>query len=563
MVSAAHNSKHAVFLSVCLCLWFTPARAAAPKVEHLFPSGAQAGQTIDVTAIGSFDPWPPLAWTSSAKIQVRPGKDKGKLAVEVAPGAAPGVYWIRLYNQEGASAPRPFVVGDLPEVLEKEPNNTLEHAQAVDRAATINGRLDLSEDLDAFAIQLEKGQTLVASLEANRHLLSPMDGILQLVSSRGFVLEQNDDDHERDPQIVYTATEAGTYVIRLFAFTIPPNQSIRFASGKTYVYRLTVTTDAFVDHLFPAAVPRGLACEVELHGWNVPSSLRRLLLVGSHEDAHLPVRHSRLGNTPRARLVSHPVTVEDEDSTSGPPQTIGCPSTLTGRIDPPRDVDLYRFDAGKGESVLFEIEARRLGSPIDTVLRIRDAAGKELSRTDDSGGPDPRINFKAPADGEYSVEVTDLFAHGGARYVYALHMTRARPDYRLTLGADQFVLTPGKELEIPVSVSRENGFSGEVEIGAIGLPGGVTCPSARSAAKGDASKSAKLKLTASAGPFSGVIRILGKEVGAADEVRRATYATGGWNDPRDLVWLTVLEPPKAEKAEKAEKEKEAKKGSGN
>ena len=95
-----------------------------------------------------------------------------------------------------------------------------------------------------------------------------------------------------------------------------------------------------------------------------------------------------------------------------------------------------------------------------------------------------------------------------------------------------------------MSISRENGFSGEVEVGVVGLPAGVTVAPGRSAPEGDTAKVVKLSLTASAGPFSGVIRIVGKEVGAASELRSATYATGGWNDPLDLVWLTVLEPPK-------------------
>ena len=216
------------------------------------------------------------------------------------------------------------------------------------------------------------------------------------------------------------------------------------------------------------------AREVELCGWNVPPSLRRILLAGSDDREHLSVRHSGLANAPRLRLVPHPVWLEDEESTSGPPQSIEWPGTVSGRIDPSGDSDRYRFEAGQDEGVLFEIEARRLGSPIDAVLRVRDPSGKELSRTDDSADADPRVVFKAPAAGGYFVEVTDLFDHGGFRYVYALHATRPRPDYGLTLAADHFVLTPGKELEVPVSISRENGFSGEVEVGVVGLPAGVT-----------------------------------------------------------------------------------------
>ena len=567
----SHRRGRVAFSVVALCLCGrASAHAAPPKVEHLFPSGARAGQTIEVTAIGSFDPWPAEAWVSSSTIRVQPQKDKGKLSVQVAAETAPGVYWIRLYNREGASALRPFVVGTLPEILEKEPNDAPGEAHRIDGTATINGRLDRKADLDAFSFKLEQGQTLVASLEANRHLLSPMDGIMQLMSSRGFVLEQNDDDHERDPQIVYTAPESDTYVLRLFAFTIPPNQSIRFANGNTYVYRLTLTTGPFLDHPYPVTLSTSHPGAVELCGWNVPPSLKRIFLFGTEHESGILLRHPDLGNTLRVGLVSHGVAVEEERSlppprsppkggtllpsprspptggtdrrsTDGGLQVIRCPLTLSGRIDPPGDVDRYRFQATKGERFLLEIEARRLGSPIDPVLRVLDGTDKQLSRVDDSSGADPQLSFTVPADGEYVVEVTDLFEHGGFRYVYGLHMTRPRPDYRLSLGADQFVLKPGKTLEIPVTVSREHGFSGTIEVAAIGLPEGVKSAPVRSAAKGDTAKTTKLQLSASAGPFSGVIRVVGKEVGGANDLRTATYTTGGWNERQDLVWLTVLE----------------------
>ena len=110
--------------------------------------------------------------------------------------------------------------------------------------------------MDGFAVALTRGQTLVASLEAERHLGSPMDAVLQVVSPDGFVLAQNDDDIGRDPRIVFEAPSAGTYIVRLFAFPAKPDSSIRFAGGSDYVYRLTLTTGGFIDYAFPLAVGR-------------------------------------------------------------------------------------------------------------------------------------------------------------------------------------------------------------------------------------------------------------------------------------------------------------------
>src|SRR5438034_1160854 len=108
-------------------LWFfsvaNPAVAAPPTVDYLFPAGGQRGTTVEVTAGGTFSSWPVKVHVESKGLRVRLGKESGKLSVAIAADAVPGTYWIRLYNDEGAALARPFIVGTLPEVLEKEPND--------------------------------------------------------------------------------------------------------------------------------------------------------------------------------------------------------------------------------------------------------------------------------------------------------------------------------------------------------------------------------------------------------------------------------------------------------
>ena len=140
-------------------------------------------------------------WASGKGLSVEPGKDSGKFAVKVGADAVPGTYWLRAFNNDGASSLRPFSVGKLPEIMEKEPNDDPKKAQMLDGPAIVNGQLAKPGDVDCLAIAAKKGQTLVASLEANRTLKSPMDGVLQIVSTDGFVLEQNNDWHGLDPAL--------------------------------------------------------------------------------------------------------------------------------------------------------------------------------------------------------------------------------------------------------------------------------------------------------------------------------------------------------------------------
>src|SRR5439155_26317331 len=83
-----------------------------------------------------------------------------------------------------------------------------------------------------------------------------------------FVATQNHDAVGLDPQIAFTATRRGPYLVRLFAFPATPDSGIRFAGGDDYIYRLTLTTGPFIDHALPLAAPREES-QVALGGWNL------------------------------------------------------------------------------------------------------------------------------------------------------------------------------------------------------------------------------------------------------------------------------------------------------
>src|SRR5687768_4606356 len=158
----------------------SPTSAAPPKVTYFFPTGCQRGQSAFVTASGEFSNWPVQVWTDRPGIVATTETDKGKLKIEVAADAVPGTYWLRLFDGEGASAMRPFIVGTLPEVVESETNDSPEKSQVVEPRAVVSGKLGKSGDVDSYRVDLKQGQTLVASVQGNSLLGSPMDSVLQV-----------------------------------------------------------------------------------------------------------------------------------------------------------------------------------------------------------------------------------------------------------------------------------------------------------------------------------------------------------------------------------------------
>ncbi|MBI3468845.1 MAG: PPC domain-containing protein [Planctomycetes bacterium] len=217
------------------------------------------------------------------------------------------------------------------------------------------------------------------------------------------------------------------------------------------------------------------------------------------------------------------------------------PATITGRIDPVRDEDVFRFQAKKGDKLIFRVESRALGFPLDPFLRLMDSSGKTLTEVDDSGGgPDAELAYSAPADGQYQFMIRDLHGQGGERYVYRLSAVFPEPDFSLKLAADAFTLTPGQPLEIPVTIERTNGFAEEIEITGTGLPDGVMASPMKSLGTGDSAKSVKLVLQSTAGPSSGPIRIIGRKPTDAQRFRTAKATPAGLSVTTADVWLTVL-----------------------
>ena len=184
-----------------LQLFALTSHAAPPQLKYFFPAGAQLGKTVDIEAHGKFDSWPVQAWIDQPGVTLSLKETKGELAITIAADAIPGVYWLRLYGAEGTSSPAPLIVGRLPEANEQEPNDSPAKAQQLSSPNVIvNGRLQRRGDVDTFAVRLEKGQTLVAEVEAHRTLASPIDAALEVVSPDGFVLAHNDDDQGMDPR---------------------------------------------------------------------------------------------------------------------------------------------------------------------------------------------------------------------------------------------------------------------------------------------------------------------------------------------------------------------------
>ncbi|MBO0700830.1 MAG: PPC domain-containing protein, partial [Zavarzinella sp.] len=407
-------------------------------------------------------------------------------------------------------------------------------AQAVAAPAVVNGRLEKPGDVDVFSVAVKKGETLIASVDAYRSLRSPMDAVLQVLSADGFVLDQNNDWHGLDPQVAFTAPKDGTYLVRLFAFPAVPDASIRLAGAETFVYRLTLTTGGFADYAAPLAVERKPDARVTVHGWNIPAEAQTLPVTAAGDRA--TVFHPRLANVLRVRIEDHPCWDADRNRPTGPLQP---PFSVTGRLERPGATGTVTVAAKKGQPLHVRAESRDLGLPVNPVVRVLDGAGKQLARAEPPKiNTDVELAFNPPADGTYKVEVEDLHASGGPRFVYRLRVTPPEPGFNLTVTNDRFALDPAKPLDIPVTVARRDGFTGEVEVAAEGLPAGVSAAVVPPPGKGEA-KTVTLRLTGDTPGPPGPFRIVGRAKGQPGIAHAARAPVLEFDSTTPDLWLAV------------------------
>jgi hypothetical protein len=507
-----------------------PASAAPPTLTHLYPAGGKQGTTVTVALGGTFDRWPVGAWVSGKGVEAKAGKQKGQLTLTIAADATPGPRWLRVHDGQGASPMRRFVVGVLPEVMEKEPNDDASKPQPVTGDAVVNGRLEKAGDVDCYSVKLKKGQTLVASVLANRVLGSPMDGVVQVLSEKGFVLAQNNDHAGLDPQVTYTAPEEGTYVVRVFAFPAVPDASVRFAGGERFIYRLTLTTAGFADHAWPLAVRRGKEMKVGLTGWNLDKGVKADV-VETEGGEGVAVAKGVAGDA-FVRLEPHECVVRQVGKE---PQKLTLPVTVSGRIDKQREKHVYEIAGRKGQRLEVFIESAQAGFSLDGVLRLFDKAGKQLARAQSAAlHRDATLSFVLPREEQYRLEVSDAQADGGPRHLYRLRVLNGEPDFSLSVTADRFALMPGKTLDVAVTVTKKNGFAAELTLEAEGLPAGVRAEMVP-AAKG--ASTLTLRLRADEKAASGAFRIVGKTKDG--KVRAARVAAKEAEERVEWLWVNV------------------------
>jgi len=541
-----------------------PALADPPTASYMFPAGGQRGTTVAVRVGGlnllskaSLEMLGPGVEASGEVRRVEKVWLEGPLlplpdsqqaedypqdyggTVTIAADARPGPRAWRVWNAQGAAGALPFVVGDLPEIVEREVDGD-PVPTPVTVPLTINGRIFPREDVDLWTFPLSAGQVLTASVDAGR-LGGPLDPWLEALDSDGKRLAEAAPAAGCDARLAFIAPRDGTYTLKI--------HDVNVKGGQAYVYRLTLTTGPSIARVFPLGGQRGTQVRFAADGVGIPAEAESLSLpsTGAGRGPEPAVVRFAAGGSAVVELDDlHAVPEGEPNDDPAQASALDLPAVGDGRIDRAGDVDTWALALEQGRTYGLDLRAARLGSSLDALMTVTDAGGKELARAEGiaARGGDPALTFRAPASGRYVVRVHDRYrSRGGPAWAYRLRVEEnPAADFHLTLATDTLTLPRGGAAKLKVEAERLGGFAGPIAVDFEGLPEGTSAPKTIIAANAGAAE-VTLKAEPSAPIRTALVTVRGTaEIGDGKLVRVATRRAPIGLPDIDSVRLAVALP---------------------
>jgi hypothetical protein len=303
---------------------------------------------------------------STVDVGPLPPRNQVTVEVDVSPDAEIGPVSFRLLTPLGTSPEGRFLIepyyGEAPD---KEPNDTPENAFETFLPAILAGSISRPGDIDYYKIQVKAGEEL-SFLNGAMLIGSQLQPVVTILDSDlNVVATFGENGGSEQVMFARRFTQAGTYYIRVEDY----QRSGRAAN----FYRIIVGEFPLVLGSYPLGLQLGSTVEIAARGYHTPPKFKVDGKPTPDSEDALTLRPENAFNTVRVAL-----GVEPEVESQGGP--IAIPVTINGRIDKPGVEHRYRFHAAKGEQLVFEVNARRLGSNLDSYLEVLDAKGQPMER---------------------------------------------------------------------------------------------------------------------------------------------------------------------------------------
>jgi WD40 repeat protein len=342
-----------------------PAKPQRPVLEHVEPGAVTRGSIAHLRVTGKHMQEAESVVVRGFKEELFKANDphSGQVDILIPQPTAPGSYELKLKGRAGESNALMLVVDAYPAVHEQSlPHASPGNGQALSLPVTVAGSLARAGEIDWYRFEAKAGQEI--GIQAQKGPASNLEAAL-ILSDGTRTLAESDNG-----LLGFRCAQSGTYSLGI--------RDREFRGEPAMTYRMHVGDLPVVTGVFPLGLQRGTETEIHLQGVNLGSASS--VKVRAPADAVLGSRLPAPISTPQGFVAGSATVVVGEFPETTGSRDIPIPGTANGRVDGEQSASTWRFVAKKGQRLLIEVEARRLGSPLDSTLEILDSAGKPLPR---------------------------------------------------------------------------------------------------------------------------------------------------------------------------------------
>ena len=291
--------------------------------------------------------------------------------------------------------------------------------------------------------------------------------VVTICDADGKEVAYNDDFRFKpDPTLCFEVPKNGEYVLTI-------NDAI-YRGREDFVYRVTLGEVPCLTSIFPLGGRVGEETKLQIEGWNLDGAKANTPAPSAKAGIHWVTarKGNKVSNRVPFALDTLPECFDKESNNDlAGAQKVKLPTIVNGRIDQSDDWDVFRIEGKAGETIVAEVHARRLDSPMDSMLKLTDAKGNVLAFNDDHEDPgvglnthhaDSYVMFELPADGPYFVHLGDTTRSGGKEYAYRLRISRPRPDFALRAVPAAGGIRSKSGGAATVYAIRKDGFDGDI-----------------------------------------------------------------------------------------------------
>ena len=340
---------------------------------------------------------------------------------------------------------------------------------------TVNGQIAQGA-VDRYRFEAHTGQRLVITVQARELIPFIADAVpgwfqpvLVLCDSKGRELAYDDDFRFKpDPVLLYEIPADGDYHLAIY--------DAIYRGREDFVYRVTIGEMPFVTSIFPMGTSVGAQPTIELKGWNLAQTFITPDLKEGTPGIYpftTPGKNGLQSDLIPFALANLPECLEKEPNSSAKTaQKVTLPIIINGHIDAPGKKDVFKFEGHTGEDIVAEVTARRLDSPLDSVLKLTDADGKILAFNDDredaaaginTHHADSYIRATLPTNGTYYLYLNDAQHKWGTEYGYRLRISAPQPDFALRVVPSSINIRSNSTTTISIYAIRQDGFTNAIK----------------------------------------------------------------------------------------------------